>query len=637
MDMKIINSLRSLGIDMINSRLEGDAGLTISLAPTIYTLFSKHLNFSSSEPTWINRDRFILSTSSASPLLYSTLFYAGYPIREEELKCFGSSKLSIYPEYNPKVGINSSTGIYAEGLSVSVGIALAEKYLRSILGRDLINFYTYVMVSDNEFMSGDTFESLELASNNELSHLIILYNSFETTINGKKSNYLKENHLKVYEDLGFHIETVTNAEDFLSIDKAITRAKLSNKPSIIEIKSLIALGTSLQGSYKGHNSVLTDEDIMLVKEKMNLTKVPFHISANAITEFQSMISTRTNPVYNEWVSRYNKVIETDEKMKGILSLLEEDNLRINIKNMKVNFDASMKEDMLETNNNLMSAISQVNPLMVTCSLFNDNKNFGLKGDKNFDFGNRISSCFNVSIGFSLTGLKPIICTNLVSVSKVCEQIKLASLMKLPITYIFTNDSLLSSNKNMLLMPINELSILRSIPMLSVIKPADVNELVGCYDFIINKKLPTALVLPSVKKGLIPNTNASNTLKGAYIIRPEGGRLSGILVSSGNEVETALRINEELINRGIFTRVVSVPSISLFDKESKEYKDTLFPIGAKVVVIEPSNDEHWNKFVYNEKYLINVKDYVISGKNTEILSACGFDFDSLLEKIEKLLK
>ena len=269
MDMKIINSLRSLGIDMINSRLEGDAGLTISLAPTIYTLFSKHLNFSSSEPTWINRDRFILSTSSASPLLYSTLFYAGYPIREEELKCFGSSKLSIYPEYNPKVGINSSTGIYAEGLSVSVGIALAEKYLRSILGRDLINFYTYVMVSDNEFMSGDTFESLELASNNELSHLIILYNSFETTINGKKSNYLKENHLKVYEDLGFHIETVTNAEDFLSIDKAITRAKLSNKPSIIEIKSLIALGTSLQGSYKGHNSVLTDEDIMLVKEKMN--------------------------------------------------------------------------------------------------------------------------------------------------------------------------------------------------------------------------------------------------------------------------------------------------------------------------------------------------------------------------------
>ena len=210
-------------------------------------------------------------------------------------------------------------------------------------------------------------------------------------------------------------------------------------------------------------------------------------------------------------------------------------------------------------------------------------------------------------------------------------------MKLPITYIFTNDSLLSSNKNMLLMPINELSILRSIPMLSVIKPADVNELVGCYDFIINKKLPTALVLPSVKKGLIPNTNASNTLKGAYIIRPEGGRLSGILVSSGNEVETALRINEELINRGIFTRVVSVPSISLFDKESKEYKDTLFPIGAKVVVIEPSNDEHWNKFVYNEKYLINVKDYVISGKNTEILNACGFDFDSLLEKIEKLLK
>lgn len=138
------------------------------------------------------------------------------------------------------------------------------------------------------------------------------------------------------------------------------------------------MGTSLQGSYKGHNSVLTDEDIMLVKEKMNLTKVPFHISANAITEFQSMISTRTNPVYNEWVNRYNKVIETDEKKKGILSLLEEDNLRINIKNMKVNFDASMKENMLETNNNLMSAISEVNPLMVTCSLFNDNKNFGLR-------------------------------------------------------------------------------------------------------------------------------------------------------------------------------------------------------------------------------------------------------------------
>ena len=314
MDTKLINSLRSLGVDMIYNRGLGDAGLTLSLAPTIYTVFTKHMHFVSTDPTWINRDRFILSTPGAAPLLYSILLYSGYNITLEDVKNYGSGKLSVYPELNPSIGIESTTGKNGEGLSLAVGVTLGSKYMQKLLGKELINFYTYTLVTDECISSPVAMESLEVAAKENLNNLIILYNSFETTVDGKKDTSSYTNKLKYLESLGYFVETVTNAEDYTLIDKAITRAKESGKPSIIEIKTMIAIGTSMQASPKGHEYVISENDLALVKEKMSITQVPYHISASSYNEFKNILE-KNNTYYNEWVSTYNKIIEVNEEKK----------------------------------------------------------------------------------------------------------------------------------------------------------------------------------------------------------------------------------------------------------------------------------------------------------------------------------
>lgn len=637
MDTKLINSLRSLGVDMIYARGMGDAGLTLSLAPTIYTVFTRHMHFVNTDPTWINRDRFILSAPGAAPLLYSTLLYSGYNITLEDVKNYGSGKLSVYPEMNTSIGVESTTGKNAEGLSMAVGIALGSKYLQKMLGKELINFYTYTLVTDECMSSTLAMETLEVAAKENLNNLVILYNSFETTVDGKKDTTSYTNKLKYLENLGYFVETVNNAEDYTLIDKAITRAKESGKPSIIEIKTMIAIGTSMQASPKGHEYVISENDLALVKEKMNITQVPFHISASSYNEFKSILE-KNNTYYNEWVSTYNKIIEVNEEKKKLISLLEEDNFKMNIKNIKVGFDDNMKEDLRETNNNLLNAISSMCPLIVNIDLYNKNETkIEFDKDKTIYLGTKYLSGAMIANGMSLLNLKPVIETTLSNSIFMTPALKMSSIIKKSVSYIFVNDTLINTNNNRYTEVVNELSNLRSIPNLSVIRPIDVSELVGSWDYIINKKSPVALVISKKYKGMIENSSISDVNKGAYIIKKEKGRLSGVIVSTGNEVELSLKLSDELESKGLFTRVISMPVVDLYLKNDKEYKQELFPVGAKVVAIEMSNDSVWNKFVYSDKYLITLNDYVYSDREREVLETSGFDFDLLLEKIEKLLK
>jgi len=210
-------------------------------------------------------------------------------------------------------------------------------------------------------------------------------------------------------------------------------------------------------------------------------------------------------------------------------------------------------------------------------------------------------------------------------------------MNLPVTYIFTHDSIKIGSDGPTHEPIEQLGALRSIPNLTVFRPADVNELVGSWDFIINKKSPVALVIPKEEKGILEGSSIEGTLKGAYVIKREMGRLSGIIISTGSEVETAMQISDELTRKGIMTRVVSVPSKEVFSKQSSEYFLDLFPQGVKIIVLEASNDSSWNEFVYNKRYLLNVNSFGVSGSRKEVLEYMGFDITTLVEKCEKLLK
>lgn len=649
MDTRIINGIRNLGIDMIKSSGTGHPGVVLSMAPTFYTLFSKHLNFNKEDGNWINRDRLVVSAGHASALLYSTLFYAGYPITIEDLKKWRvrNGMLSGHPELNKKIGVEVTTGLLGEGFATSIGMAISEEYLRNKLGRDLINYYTYVFVSDGDLMEGVSYEAASLAGELKLGHLIVLYDSNKISLDGTTKNVFSEDISKRFDSMGWHVETILNAEDYVSIDKAILKCKtVIDKPSIIIINSMIGIGTSVQGTNKVHSGPLSDEDMELVKDKMNMTKVPFHVSKEAVTYFRESIDNRITDIYNNWVSKYNLIISHDEIRKEVLYYLE-NNKKINIKNLQVNFDVNMREDLRNTNFNLMNVIAKLNPLFIggsadvsksTKAYIEDTKDFNEdRSGRNIKFGVRERLMAASLNGMALSGLKPFGSTFLAFSDYMKPSIRMSSMMNLPVTYIYTHDSIKIGPDGPTHQPIEQLGNLRSIPNMYVFRPGDVNELVASWDYIVNKKVPSSLVLCKEEKGILKGTSIEGALKGAYIVKKEEGRLSGIIISTGSELETAINLSEELDRFGIHVRVISMPSMEVFELQDKEYKESLLPIGAKIIVLEASNDPKWNQYVYNKKYLLTVNDFGVSALKEDVLEYFNYNFDSLLETIEKLLR
>ena len=651
MDTKIINGIRALALDMINEAGSGHPGICLDAAPIIYTLFSNHLNFNKDDGKWINRDRFILSAGHASALLYSTLFYCGYNLEIDDLKKYRrkNGKLPGHPEINQSLGIELTTGPLGEGFSSSVGIAIAEEYLRNLLGKDLINYNTYVLVSDGDLMEGISYEAASLAGSLKLGHLIVLYDSNNITMDGKTKGVFDEDVIKRFESFGWHTETISNGEDYLSIDKAITRAKaITDKPSLIEIKTVIGIGSSASGTKEAHSGSLTENELIYIKEKMNISKVPFYISKDSIMSFREKIDTRISIVYNEWVDKYNQILEFDPEKKKIILDLEDKNIKLNLKNLQIHFDETLKEDMRTTNKNLMNVIAKYLPLFIggsadtvssTRTYIENGGDFKINNSKgrNIYFGVRENAMASILNGIAATGLRPFGSTFLAFSDYMKPSIRLSCMMNLPVTYIFTHDSVKIGGDGPTHEPIEQLASLRTIPNMTVYRPADVNELLGSWNYIINKKIPSALIIPKEQKGILKATNIEGTEKGAYIVKTEKGRLSGIIIASGSEVETAIEISEELDMQGLFIIFLSMPSIEVFNKQSEEYRNLLLPIGAKVIVIEASNDPTWNEFVYNKKYLLTLNSFGISANTKEVLETMNFDFDSLLERTEKLLK
>lgn len=650
MDTKIINGIRSLAIDMINEAKCGHPGICLDAAPMMYTLFKEHLNFNKDDGTWMNRDRFVLSAGHGSALLYSTLLYCGYNFELDDLKKFRrrGSKTPGHPELNTKLGIEMSTGLLGEGFASAVGMAIAEEYLRDILGKELINHFTYVLVSDGDLMEGISYEVSSLAGSLKLGKLIVLYDSNSVTLDSKTQGVFDEDVIKRFESQGWHTELVTNGEDFNSINQAIIKAKsVTDKPSIIEVRTIIGIGTSIAGTSDAHGKPLSDEDIIRVKEKMNMSKVPFHVSKEAIDYFRDSLDKRISPIYNNWAQNYNVILEKNPDKKKILDALE-DGIKLNLKNLHINFENNLREDMRITNSNLMNVISSLAPTFLgggadivrsTMTYLEKSGDFKINSNhgKNIHFGVRETAMGAILNGLALSGLKPFGSTFLSFSDFMKPSIRLSAMMNLPVTYIFTHDSIKIGSDGPTHEPIEQLGALRSIPNMTVFRPADVNELVGSWDFIMNKKSPVSLIIPKEEKGILEGSSVEGTLKGAYVIKREMGRLSGIIIATGSEVETAMQISDELTRKGIMTRVISMPSKEVFNKQSSDYFLDLFPQGVKIIVLEASNDSSWNEFVYNKRYLLTLNSFGVSGSRKEVIEYLGFDLASLVEKCEKLLK
>lgn len=648
MDSKVISMIRGLSVDMINEAKSGHPGICLGAAPIIYTLFSRHLNFNTEDTHWINRDRFVLSAGHGSAMLYSTLYLAGYPIEYEELKTFRQigSRLTGHPERNVDIGIEVTTGPLGEGFAIAVGLAIGEEYLSNSFSREIFDNYTYVLCGDGDLMEGISYESASLAGSLKLGSLIVLYDSNNISLDGKVTGVFNDNVLQRFDSCGWHTSIVTNGEDVNAISEAIEEAKrVKDKPSIIEIKTIIGNGSELAGTNLVHGKPLSSEDIKNLKANLGLHDVPFKISKEATLEFRNYIKQRVLPIYNEWQTKYKRLIETNQTFRNNIYYLINNNFQINLSAINIQ-DNSSEEELRVSNGKIMNLISNSTPLFLggsadvassTKTELINGQNFKLNGEygKNIHFGVRENAMCSVINGLALLNLKAFGSTFLAFSDYMKPGIRLASLMKIPSIYVFTHDSITIGEDGPTHQPIEQIGALRSIPNLFVYRPADILETLSSWEYILNTKNPTALIISKDKLPKISNDFAS-VQKGAYIIKKEKIKLGGIIMASGSDVHTAIKIAEELQYKDIDVRVVSVPCLELFELQSEEYKKEILPRGVKIITLESSNDTNWLKYATNDKYCLKINTFGISAKKKDVLNFVGFDYDTLLNKVQELL-
>ncbi|MDD2392030.1 MAG: transketolase [Bacilli bacterium] len=661
MDEKIINNIRSLAIDMIDEAGSGHPGICLGAAPIIYTIFAKHLNYNPSDPNWINRDRFIMSAGHGSALLYSTMFMAGYGLEIEDLKKFRQfgSKTPGHPEYGVTQGVEATTGPLGQGIGIATGMALGGKILEEKYtlekekkidnDKPLINYHIYVLCSDGDLMEGISYEAASFAGNLNLNNLIILYDSNNISLDGILSYSFTENVLDRFKALGWYTDVVKNGNSVNEIDNAINKAKKSGKPSIIEVKTIIGYGSIWEGTNKSHGNKLESDDITNLKTKWGLPNEKFHFDLEAKKDFSNQLTERSAIKYEIWASNYRRYVEErldndDSSLKYLFN-----NQFVNLLDYKWDFSPDLNEGTRVTNGQIINVISEMLPNFIggSADLSSSTKTYIKNGkdiednkynNKNIWFGVREHLMGSVLNGLSLSKFKPFGSTFLVFSDYMKPAIRMSALMNLPVTYIFTHDSIYVGEDGPTHQPIEQLASLRAIPNLYVYRPCDANELVGCWNSIINSNKPSALSLTRQDVKLLTESDMTKVANGAYVVRNETARLNGIIIATGSEVSLALKVASDLYtNFNIDIRVISMPCMELFLKTPLEYQKTLLPIGHKVIAIEAGSSFGLEKFVYNQNYLITIDKFGTSANAKDVLKYCEFDYDTVKEKIKGLLK
>lgn len=651
-DRKVIDQIRSLGLDMIMAAQSGHPGIVLGAAPIIYTLYKNHLQIDPNNPDWMARDRFILSAGHGSALLYATLFMAGYPLTLDDLKQFRHlhSKTPGHPELGITPGVDMSTGPLGQGIATAVGMAIGERYLNHYSEEkkfpNLLDHYTYVLCGDGDLMEGVSYEATSLAGTLRLNKLIVLYDSNHVSLDGDTKMTFTENVKERFTALGWNVISDVDGEDCNDIDHAISKAKTSSLPSIIIVSTTIGKYSKYQGTSKVHGAPLEEEDLQNVKKQLEVRDIPFTVSQEAIDFFQTSIQERMSPIVKEWYTKYEKLEGT---LQQELTALNERHIEVSLKDFALEIPENHMESTRVSSGKILNHIASSTPFFLggsadlsssTKTYLKENGDFSSSnpGGRNIWYGVREHAMAAISNGLALMGLLPFASTFLVFSDYLKPAIRMSALMNLRTLYIFTHDSITVGQDGPTHQPVEQLVALRAIPNLEVFRPADGNEVLGCYKAILEKKEgPSALILSRNDVEIMDSTKANEVSKGAYIVRKEEKYLQGILIATGEEVALALSVSEKLSAEGIDTRVVSMPSIERFLAQPNEYQAEILPTTIKTVVLEAGSSYSWYRFVYNEKYLVNVNEFGLSGTKDEVSKAFQIDFDSVFTKIEKLFR
>lgn len=650
-DNEAINSIKVLALDMIDKAGSGHPGIVLGAASILYALYKDHLKVIPSKPDWVNRDRFVMSSGHGSALLYSMLYHAGFNIDMDELKQFRklNSLTPGHPEYKVTPGVDSTTGPLGQGIGIAVGMAMAERYLNAIANIEkknskLIDYYTYCLCGDGDLMEGISYEALSFASTQNLNKLIILYDCNQVSLDSDTDLTFTEDIAIRFEALDFNILEVKNGSDYSEVSKAIKQAKKSDRPTIIICHTIIGKDSINEGTNKVHGKPLAKEDLSNLKEKFKITSEPFAVDSKYKDHILNSINKRMAPVFKSWEEEYTDIKETNNfGLNSLFNLLERNAFVIDFDDTKFKISDEYSEELRESNHKIMNFISPKSPFFLggsadlssSCKTNLDKSTIQSPDNpvgKNIYFGVREHAMGAILNGMALSNLKVFGSTFLSFSDYQKPAIRMSALMNLPVTYIYTHDSIYVGEDGPTHEPVEQLTMLRSIPNFITFRPADINEIMGSWEYILKNNCPTALVLSKEKRSKLKNTNAKFVKYGAYMIRKEKFRLDGVIIATGSEVAMAVDISKELFTMGIDTRVVSMPSMELFLKQNPKYEEQLLPKDIPTFVIEAGSSLIWNRFATKPEYIYGINRFGMSGKSEDVAKILKFDKATILASI-----
>ena len=663
MDQKAIDVIRNLALDMIMNSGEGHPGITMTSAPILYTLFTKFLNVNPSSSDWINRDRFILSSGNAAEVLYATMFLSGYPFMIDDLKSYRKFESKLHATATLGTpGIDISTGFPSEGFASACGIALAEqiyenKYNYKSKGLfdknklpNLFDYYTYVLIDDEEIMDGLNYEAASFAGNYHLGKLIVIWDTSGITKDGPISRSFYDDTLSRFSALGWSTKFVKNGNSVLELSNAIKKAKQDlNHPTIIMVKSVLGDGLNNQGTNAVFSDPIPKNDLDAYKKKIGAGTIPFTVLKEPASYIRDQVVNRGNKIYDEWKNTYDlyKQYLTSDQLKEIENI-PNNLVNFTLSSLDIPIDYENKELLRDSNHKIMNIISDnvynfiggsANLASSTRTYLDNKEDITSKNylGKNILFGGRNALMGSVANGLAISGFRPFVSTHMNYSSKLLPSIKMSALMDLPVTYIFTHDSVTVGNDGPVNQPIYELSALRSIPNVFVFRPADIKEVMGTWDIILANKIPAVISLPKTEIKAEQGTSKESVIKGAYIAGREKTMASLVLLATGAEVQVAKSLQVKLLQEGIDSRVVSMPCMELYNLQPDNYKQSLFPKNTPIFVIEYGSNFGFEKFVPSSNYLFTINKFGICASKEDVLKYMNLDMTTMLEKIKSLLK
>lgn len=661
LDELCVQTIRFLALDAIQKANSGHPGMPMGMAAAAYTLWTRHLRYNPADPKWLNRDRFVLSAGHGSMLLYSLLYLAGYDVSLDELKNFRQwgSKTPGHPEYDPQRGVEATTGPLGQGISNAVGMAIAQKYLAGYFNRDalpIIDYNIYVIASDGDLEEGVSSEASSLAGHLGLDNLVVIYDDNRISIDGSTDLTFTEDRARRYQAYGWYVQVVEgDGNDMAAFEKALLNAGNEKaRPCLIKLRTHIAYGSpNFQDTAAAHGSPLGQDEIKLIKKNSGWDpEKSFYVPQEVLSHMRQAVE-KGKKSQADWNKTFEDYAEAYPELAGQFRDAAAGKLPVNLDGILPKFEPGSSIATRKASGKVLDAVMPKLPLVLGGSAdLTPSNNTKFTGAKAFQkdsydgryihYGVREHAMAAVMNGISVSGLaRAYGGTFLVFSDYMRPAIRVAALSSYPTIFVFTHDSIGLGEDGPTHQPVEQVAALRAIPNLVVFRPADANETAYAWKYALeHRDGPVAIILTRQGLAVLDQSkyaSAANLQKGAYVLI-EADKPDVLLLAAGSEVQLAIEAHKQLATEGIKARVVSMPSWELFEKQSREYKDSVIPPNVKARVgIEAGVEQGWNKWLGDEGIFIGMSSFGASAPGKVCFEKFGITTENVVRSAKKTMR